>query len=150
MVQGANICFALGQVLYKKLLEDPVLRDAKQSTLFGYFHLGALAVSLVAFILFGNTEKITPDATQWIVLLWLGIVASGLGYFLWNRGATQVDSGILAIMNNAVVPLGLIVNLVVWGREINYASLLLGGGLILSALWLHTWILKQSANTTSA
>jgi len=150
MVQGANICFALGQVLYKKLLEDPVLRDAKQSTLFGYFHLGALTVSLVAFFLFGNMEKITPNVTQWIVLLWLGIVASGLGYFLWNRGATQVDSGILAIMNNAVVPLGLIVNLVVWGREINYASLLLGGGLILSALWLHTWILKQSANTTSA
>jgi len=110
MVQGANICFALGQVLYKKLLENEELKDVRQSTIFGYFHFGALAISAVAFLLFGNSAKITPDATQWAVLIWLGVVASGLGYFLWNRGATQVDSGILAIMNNAVVPLGLIVN----------------------------------------
>ena len=143
MVQGANITFALGQVLYKKLLEDPELKDIRQSTIFGYFHFGALLISLAAFLLFGNMDKITPTPTQWAVLLWLGIVASGLGYFLWNRGATQVDSGILAIMNNAVVPLGLIVNLVLWGRSIDYTALLIGGGLILAALWLHSWILKR-------
>jgi len=143
MVQGANITFALGQVLYKKLLENPELKDVKQSTIFGYFHYGALLISLAAFLLFGNMDKITPTPTQWAVLVWLGVVASGLGYFLWNRGATQVDSGILAIMNNAVVPLGLIINLVLWGRDINYTSLLIGGGLILAALWLHSWILKR-------
>jgi len=143
MVQGANICFALGQVLYKKLLEDKALRDIKQSTIFGYFHFGALAISTAAFLLFGNMEKITPDATQWAVLIWLGVVASGLGYFLWNRGATQVDAGILAIMNNAVVPLGLIVNLLLWGKEINYTHLLIGGGLILLALYLHKVILER-------
>jgi carboxylate/amino acid/amine transporter len=143
MVQGANVCFALGQVLYKKLLQHPELRDVRQSTIFGYFHYGALLISTVAFVLFGNMDKITPTPTQWAVLLWLGIVASGLGYFLWNRGATQVDSGMLAIMNNAVVPLGLIVNLVVWGRGIDYTALMLGGGLILAALWLHTWIMRR-------
>ena len=143
MVQGANITFALGQVLYKKILEHPELKVMKQSTIFGYFHFGALLISLGAFLLFGNMDKITPTPTQWGVLFWLGIVASGLGYFLWNRGATEVDSGILAIMNNAVVPLGLIVNLVVWGKNINYTTLLVGGGLIILALWLHTWIMKQ-------
>jgi len=141
MVQGANICFALGQVLYKKLFEHPQLRHQKQSEIFGYFHFGALAISLAAFLLFGNTNAITPTPIQWVVLLWLGIVASGVGYFLWNRGATQVDSGILAIMNNAVVPLGLIVNLVIWGKQINYTTLFLGGSLILIALWIHSVIL---------
>ena len=149
MVQGANITFALGQVLYKKLLENPELQDVRQSTIFGYFHFGALLISLVAFLFFGNFDKITPTPTQWVVLLWLGIVASGLGYFLWNRGATEVDSGILAIMNNAVVPLGLIVNLVLWGRGIDYVALLIGGGLILLALWLHTWIMKREVKTQS-
>ena len=144
MVQGANICFALGQVLYKKLLENDELKDMKQSTIFGYFHYGALLISLVAFLLFGNFEKITPNPTQWAVLLWLGIVASGLGYFLWNKGATQADSGVLAIMNNAVIPLGLIVNLVIWGRGINYQALFIGGGLILLALLLHYQILKRA------
>ncbi len=144
MVQGANICFALGQVLYKKLLENEDLREIKQSTIFGYFHFGALLISTAAFLLFGNMQKITPDATQWGVLIWLGMVASGLGYFLWNRGATEVDSGILAIMNNAVVPLGLIVNLLLWGKDINYTNLLLGGGLILLALYIHRVILNKN------
>jgi len=143
MVQGANICFALGQVLYKKLLEDKALKNIKQSSIFGYFHFGALLISTVAFLLFGNTARITPDMTQWGVLIWLGLVASGLGYFLWNRGATQVDSGILAIMNNAVIPLGLIVNLLLWGKDINYTNLLLGGGLILLALYIHKIIMEK-------
>ena len=143
MVQGANLCFALGQVLYKKLLENDELKDIKQSSIFGYFHFGALIISGLAFAFFGNMEKITPDLTQWAVLGWLGVVASGLGYFLWNRGATQVDSGILAIMNNAVVPLGLIVNLLLWGKDINYQNLLIGGGLILLALYTHRKFLSM-------
>jgi len=145
MVQGANICFALGQVLYKKLLENDGLKDVKQSTIFGYFHFGALIMSTAAFLLFGNMERITPDPTQWAVLLWLGVIASGLGYFLWNRGATEVDSGTLAIMNNAVVPLGLVVNLLLWGKDINYQSLILGGGLILLALYTHKQIVIKSS-----
>lgn len=144
MVQGANLCFALGQVLYKKLLEAPQLKGMKQSRIFGYFHFGALGISLIAFWLFGDMNRIKPTPVQWAVLLWLGVVASGLGYFLWNRGATQVDSGMLAIMNNAVVPLGLIVNLLIWGREIDYAALFLGGGMILAALWLHSILLKKN------
>ncbi len=149
MVQGANISFALGQVLYKKLLEAPELKGIKQSSIFGYFHFGALLISIIAFLLFGNMDKITPTPTQWAVLLWLGIVASGLGYFFWNRGATQVDSGILAIMNNAVVPLGLVVNLVIWGKNIDYTHLLIGGGLILLALYLHHLIIKREAKDLS-
>ncbi len=110
---------------------------------FGYFHFGALLISLAAFLLFGNSAKIHLDTTQVAVLIWLGVVASGIGYFLWNRGATKVDSGILAIMNNAVVPLGLVVNLLLWGRDINYTSLLIGGGLIAFSLWLHKLIIKR-------
>ena len=57
----------------------------------------------VAFAMFGNPEKINLDLTQGAVLLWLGIGASGLGYFLWNKGACEVDSGTLAIMNNTLM-----------------------------------------------
>jgi hypothetical protein len=53
-------------------------------------------------------------------------------------------------MNNAVVPLGLIVNLLLWGKDINYTNLLLGGGLILLALFIHRLIMERSQKTTPA
>ncbi|MCV5919583.1 EamA family transporter, partial [Escherichia coli] len=81
-----------------------------QHTVFGYFYLGALCVATVAFALMGNLDKLPTTATQWGILTYLGLIASGFGYFAWNKGATLVNAGALAVMNNALVPAGLIVN----------------------------------------
>ncbi len=135
MVQGANICFAIGQSAYKKVMESN--QDIVQSDVFGYFHFGALIISVVAFALFANPEKLSPTFIQWGVLLWLGIVASGIGYFLWNKGACEVDAGILGIMNNALVPAGLVMNLLIWNTPTDYVSLSIGSGVIFFSLALH-------------
>jgi carboxylate/amino acid/amine transporter len=141
MVQGANISFAIGQSAYKKVMESH--QSIKQRDIFGYFHLGALCVSLVAFALFSNHDKLSPTLTQWGILVWLGVVASGLGYFLWNKGACEVDAGVLAIMNNALVPVGLLMNLFIWGKQTNYLLLFLGSVVIALSLWLHHFFMKH-------
>lgn len=133
-VQGANICFAIGQSLYKKIMESS---NIAQQNIFGYFHFGALLFSIPMFLLLGNMQKITPDFTQWTILLWLGIVASGLGYFLWNKGGCEVDVGILAIMNNALIPAALVVNLLLWNKPMNYLGFSIGTFFILLSLWVH-------------
>jgi len=141
MVQGANICFAIGQSAYKKVIESHP--NVAQRDVFGYFHFGALIISVVAFALFANPAKLSPTLTQWSVLLWLGVVASGLGYFLWNKGACEVDAGVLAIMNNALVPAGLVMNLLIWGTPTNYVLLALGSAVIAFSLWLHYRFMKR-------
>ncbi|NOQ41761.1 MAG: EamA family transporter [Desulfuromusa sp.] len=138
VVQGANICFALGQVGYKVLLEREKL-EIPQRAIFGYFYLGALAVTIVTWFLFGNPAKLPTTALQWEILLYLGLIASGLGYFCWNKGATKVDAGTLAIMNNALIPAGLIVNLLIWNRDANLIRLSLGGAVLLLSLLLHEY-----------
>lgn len=135
IVQGANLCFALGQVGYRKWVSSFDTPIAHHSV-FGWFYLGALAVALPAFFIFGNTDKLPQTAEHWGVLLWLGIVASGLGYYFWNQGALQVSAGTLAIMNNALIPAGLIVNLVLWHQDTDYSRLVLGGTIIAIALWM--------------
>lgn len=141
MVQGANFSFALGQVGYKKLMElNPNLN---QKEIFGYFHFGSLFIAILAFVFLGNFEKITPNLTQTAVLIWLGIVASGAGYFLWNKGASKVDSGVLAIMNNALVPAALIVNLIIWQKPIEPISFSIGSLLIFGSLYLHQFFEKH-------
>jgi hypothetical protein len=37
-------------------------------------------------------------------------------FFFWNKGVTKVNTGSLAIMNNALIPVGLIINLVIWNK----------------------------------
>ena len=134
VVQGANLCFALGQVGYKVLLA----REAEQPpqlAVFGCFYLGALVIALPAWWLLGQPQYPT-SGLQWGILLWLGVGASGLGYFLWNKGATLVSSGVLAIMNNALIPAGLLVNLALWGKDTDLFRLTIGGLLMLASLWI--------------
>lgn len=140
LVQGANLCFGAGQSAYKFLLEKEPLINQKQ--IFGYFHFGAFFVVLFAFLAFGNFDKISPNLTQIIVLFWLGVVASGLGYFLWNSGATLVDSGVLAIMNNALIPAAIIVNLLFWYKPTDMFRLILGAVLLYASLLIHKRIMK--------
>lgn len=148
VVQGANLCFALGQVGYKVLLEryQPV---APQHKLFGYFYLGALAIAVPAWWWLG-TPVYPSTNLQWGILLWLGVGASGLGYFLWNKGATLVNAGALAIMNNALVPAGLVVNLLIWNRDADVLRLSLGGAILLASLALNQWWLKPQALVTAS
>ncbi|SFL97491.1 carboxylate/amino acid/amine transporter [Marinobacter zhejiangensis] len=136
LLQLANITFAAGQVGYKHLMRHYAGHTAARRT-FGYFFLGALLVALPSFLVFGNAERLPVTPIQWGVLAWLGLVASGLGFFLWNRGACQVDAGTLAVMNNALVPAGLLVNLLIWNRDADLVRLAVGGGVIALSLWLN-------------
>lgn len=146
LVQGANVCFAVGQVGYKDLMEkrrQAGLQVFAQHSVFGFFYIGAMAVAVSGWLIWGDMAMMPQTAVQWGVLLWLGVAASGIGYFLWNKGATLVNAGALAIMNNALVPAGLVVNLVIWNREADLLRLLAGGGLILAALWFNESWVKQ-------
>ncbi|EPC01362.1 membrane protein [Litchfieldella anticariensis FP35 = DSM 16096] len=142
VVQGANVCFALGQVAYRYLAAR-LPKDLPHRSVFGWFYLGALALAVFAFGLFGNPHMLPTTSVQWGVLAWLGLAASGLGYFLWNKGATQVDAGALAIMNNALIPAGLLVNLLIWNRDADLPRLALGGAIIVVSLLVNEWWAKR-------
>lgn len=152
LVQAANMCFALGQVAYKKLMENRErtgLEVLPQRSVFGFFYLGALAVAAAGWLVWGDMTMMPATAVQWGVLLWLGVGASAAGYFLWNKGATMVNPGALAIMNNALVPAGLVVNLVIWNQEVNLLRLIIGGSLILFALWFNESRVKPAVESRS-
>ncbi|MDN3608675.1 carboxylate/amino acid/amine transporter [Vibrio ostreicida] len=150
VVQGANICFALGQVGYKYLIEHEDI-NLPQHSIFGYFYLGALCVAVVAFTLLGSVDKMPTTSVQWGVLIYLGLFASGLGYFGWNKGATLANSGALAVMNNALVPAGLIVNILIWNRDTDLVRLGIGGAIIMLSLWVNeTWVKQKIASGASS
>ena len=142
LVQGANISFAIGQVTYKRLMLNKQLDD---KTVFGWFFIGALIVASACYALFGDLNKLPSTSTQWGILIYLGIVASGLGYFMWNKGATLVNVGALAVMNNLLIPAGIIVNVLIWNRDADLLRLSIGAGVMLFALVVNQ-IMAKSAN----
>ena len=60
-----------------------------------------------------------------------------LGQFWWNKGATEVDAGTLAVMNNLHVPVGLLLNLLIWNQHADLPRLALGGAVIVASLWVN-------------
>ncbi|MUJ37768.1 carboxylate/amino acid/amine transporter [Aliivibrio fischeri] len=140
LVQGANLCFATGQVCYKRLMKD---QDIEQKTVFGFFFIGAFIVASTCYLLFGNSEKLPTTSIQWGVLIYLGVIASGMGYFMWNKGATLVNVGVLAVMNNLLIPAGILVNLLIWNRDADILRLSIGGALILLALLVNQKLEKR-------
>ncbi|TLD97476.1 hypothetical protein LS71_001625 [Helicobacter jaachi] len=141
-IQGANACFGIGQSAYKYVMQS--YGHLKQEHIFGYFYVGALCVGIVSFVIFGNAQNLPRELYQWLILIYLGVIASGLGYFLWNRGACAVDSGVLAIMNNVLIPLAIVANYLVWGEKIeHFGQFCAGSSLILISLWWHYKIIAR-------
>ena len=63
-------------------------------------------------------------------------MASGLGYLGWNLATKQVNTGQLATMNNALIPAGILVNVLFWQQQTDYSRLTIGAIIILFAVWL--------------
>lgn len=144
LLQLANATFAAGQVLYKHLVAR-YPSDIPQYRRFGYFFVGALLVALPGWALLGNPAKLPTTEVQWLVLLFMGLLATALGQFWWNKGATLVDGGTLAVMNNLHVPVGLLINLLIWNEHADLARLALGGGVIVASLWVNRLGLARRA-----
>jgi len=138
LLQLANLAFAAGQVGYAHLIRHYRINGQQLWHSFGFFFIGAFLLVLPAWLLLGNADRLPQSVVHWGVLVWLGLAASGLGFFFWNKGATLVDAGTLGIMNNALIPAGLIVNLLIWNREADVPRLLVGGAVIVLSLWINT------------
>lgn len=141
LMQCSNACFALGQVLYRRL--QP--RIARPDTMcMPYMYLGAAIVACIAAAGTFRPQTLTSLApAQWIVLAYLGLIASGVGFFLFNAGARRVDLGALAIFNNVKVPLAVLVSVLIFKDPVIWWRLALGGTIIAVALLLNETILRR-------
>ena len=133
LIQGANLCFAIGQVAYKRL---PLGNIRQQSQVFACFFLGASLVSGFGVILFGEWHIQTITLSQWLVLIWLGIGASAFGYLAWSLAIKQVNTGQVATMNNMLIPVGILVNYVFWHSDIQWFRFIIGAAMIVLSVWL--------------
>ena len=133
LVQCANLSFALGQTLFKKNIKKDLAKSY-----FSLFFIGALVPVIPLVVFKSNIEIAAFGKEQVVSLLWLGFIASGFGYYLWNTGSKVVSYTSLAVMNNVVIPAAIFVNFIFWGNsDLFRVNFLLGTMVILIALYIN-------------
>jgi drug/metabolite transporter (DMT)-like permease len=139
LMQAAGIAFAFGQVAYRDWKRtNPQVPDRSVFALLslgGVFSVGCFTLVLTDF----QAMELSTD--HWKAILYLGCVASGFGFFLWNKGASVSNPGTLAAFNNAVVPIAVLFSLFLFGEADSLDAeslvrLIVGAGLIGTAVFL--------------
>lgn len=130
LVQVSNLFFALGLFLWSRWFE----KEQDTLSLMTPFFLGAFSVSIVLCIVFSDQIRL-PQSNEWLTLIWLGAISSGLGFYLWNKGALIVNDTLLSVSNNLKLPIAIAISILIFNESANIKSLLSGICLITIALW---------------
>lgn len=135
LLQLSNAAFAIGQLWYKRFA---AARKGWQDTRsFAIIYAGGAATCVLMAAGTADWSAVTViSLQQWWLLAYLGIVASGLCFFMWNRGATRVNPGMLALMNNLKIPLGVLAPVLLLQESCNLPAMVLSLLLFMSAFYL--------------
>ncbi len=147
LIQISNLSFAFGQVYYKRIMLK--LKKVRDKDIFGLLYVGAVGVTFIFALLTTHIREIEVSGVQILTLLYLGAIASGLGFFLWNMGVRKSNIGTVAIFNNLKIPLGILVSLLFFGESVKITNLLLGGLIVIIALVINEYYFNKSIQQKS-
>ena len=130
LMETSNCTFALGQVLWKKFIPN----NTKSENLMASAYFGAFFFILPFVFLNNELSTISLTLPQFLSILYLGVVPTGIGFYLWNKGSKLVTSSTLAIMNNLKIPFGVLFSILLFNEKINLLNFAIGSSIILIAI----------------
>jgi drug/metabolite transporter (DMT)-like permease len=133
LLQGANLCFAVGQVLYPDVKKSLGFNDVG---MVGWMYWGASIFTGLIALAGPGLDLDSWTLKSGLTLLYLGLIPTALGFYLWNRGAARVSSGWLAVANNMKIPLAVVVSWLVFGEDADKVRGVLGLLVVVGSLFL--------------
>ena len=123
LIQCANVCFAIGQIMFKRWHSKNTSVNIIYN--FSQMFFGAVLITSI-FSLINSTNLSMLNTSNLYALLFLGLFSTGFGFLAWNIGATQVSNERLAVMNNAVIPIAIFNSYLIFGEKISLTLYLPG------------------------
>ena len=142
LMQLSNLFFAWGQVKYRETMQNRT--DIRDKDIFAYLYSGAFVVTLFSLLITVDIAAVSISLNQILTLIYLGSVASGLAFFLWNFGVRRSRIGTISIMNNLKIPLAIIVSIIVFGESGNIIKIIFGCIILISALIYNDFSEKKN------
>lgn len=131
LVQLSNVFFAAGQIAFRRIAS--AYQIPRTVSVIGLMYLGGLFATLPgALPAAGAVASLTVSQVASVV--YLGVVASGICFMVWNQGATKVGPGVLAAFNNAKIPLSVAASVAFFGERPSLWKLAAGSLLILAGI----------------
>ena len=125
----SNLSFALGQILWKKHI------STSSTALMFPAYFGASLLALFVSLIFFDFKNICLTNAQWLSILYLAVIPTGIGFLLWNKGAKEVKETTLSVMNNLKIPIGAIFAVLIFKENIKIENFIIGLSLILIAIF---------------
>lgn len=133
LLQGANLCFAWGQVRFGGLVRRG---GGDEISVLAWMYVGGFLLAGLAAAPRLPAALAGWDGRQGLVLLYLGLVPTALGFALWNKGAARAGTGFLAAANDLKIPLAVLVSWLVFREQADPLRVLPGLGAVALALFL--------------
>ncbi|MBR1942479.1 EamA family transporter [bacterium] len=140
LMESCNCSFALGQVLWKKFIGH------NDGNLMASAYTGAFLFVLPFTLFCVDFSNIMVTKGQILSILYLAVVPTGVGFWLWNKGAEQVKYSTLAVMNNLKIPLGVLFAIFIFHEKIDLMNFIIGSSIILFAIFVLHYVLKHENN----
>lgn len=137
LMETSNCCFALGQVMWKKYIGNEAVNIMSSA------YLGAVLLILPWAFFSVDFSTLTLTKPQILSILYLAIVPTGIGFWLWNKGAKAVKYSTLAVMNNLKIPLGVFFSIVLFHEKIDVLNFIIGSSVILLAICILHHFTKE-------
>ncbi len=133
VLQIANLAFAFGQIEYKSIMKKEQSTDLDVCAALFF---GATLITIPFAVLNPEFSTTNISMQQMGILLWLGIIPSGLGFYFWNKGARKTKAGYLAVFNNLKIPLGIIISVLYFSEKPDLPRLIISLVFMFGALFI--------------
>ena len=139
LMETSNCAFALGQVLWKKFINDTSAKYMSSA------YIGA-SLFVLPLILTNHSFNIISTITmpQILSILYLALIPTGIGFWLWNKGSVSVKYSTLAIMNNLKIPFAVLFSIIIFQEKIDLFNFIIGTAIILLATVLLHFAIKNT------
>ncbi len=138
LMETSNCSFALGQVLWKKFINDTSAKYMSSA------YVGA-SLFVLPIVFMSNSFDIISTITlsQLLSIFYLALVPTGIGFWLWNKGSISVKYSTLAIMNNLKIPFAVLFSILLFQEKINLANFIIGTSIIIIATIVLNYAIKH-------
>jgi drug/metabolite transporter (DMT)-like permease len=121
----ATVLWTAYSMLAPRVTTPPITATAVQATISGIIMIPFMALDIA----WGNTAWFTMDGSDWLGVLWIGLIPSAGAYFLWNISSDWIGPTRTGAFLN-IIPVFTTLFVVAFGGTVTPTQLL-GGALVL-------------------